>query len=72
MRLLITRYKSTGKYYDELSIIAPESTYLDNTALKIVRETEPIKKWDGYITIHEVQADGFELPIRLLTNSELK
>lgn len=56
MKLLITRYKAGGKFYD-----------CEDTDLTDVYDIEEkYKNWNGYITVHSVEKDGFEQPIRLI------
>lgn len=68
MKLQFTRYKLTGKFYDIEYLTIEEQGYVDVRQLAIERYKD---KWDGYITVHEIQTDGFEQPMRLITKEEL-
>lgn len=67
MKLLITKYKSTGKWYTNETIEITREESFD------VRQTiiSKYKDYDGYITVFEIEEDGFEQPIRLVTKEEL-
>lgn len=67
MKLLITKYKSTGKWYinETIQITKEESFDVRQTVINKYRG------YDGYITIFEIHEDGFEQPIRLVTKEEL-
>lgn len=64
----LTLYKDSGKYYSDDTIYTIEAGYVDVRSLVI---EEYKNKWDGYITVHELQEDGHLQPIRLITKEEL-
>lgn len=67
MKLKLEKYKSTGKWYTNETIEITKEESFD------VRQTviNKYKGYDGYITVFEIQEDGFEQPIRLITKEEL-
>lgn len=68
MQIEISRWKETGKYYDMECIYIPIEGYFDAREYIIEKYKG---KWDGYITVNEVQEDGFLMPLRLVTKEEL-
>jgi len=67
MRAKITKYKSTGKWYSDEIIEAPEKYRTDILSfIKIY-----YANYDGHIAVFELMEDGHEQPIRLVTKFEM-
>ena len=58
MKLEITVYKPTGKFYSSCEVESPDIPYFKDEFVEFVRENLPAKYAGGYVVIRDLE-DGY-------------